>query len=115
MAKHSLRFECRAARPVGKLAGRPVYRVPVIILHNDSRACATLVRREFEVLAHSAADAANWARDNECGNLAETEVFAFGPKGGQAYRYIGWHSSIANELARAWRAPLQADLWEGEE
>jgi len=28
----------------------------------------------------------------------ETEVYAYGPKGGKVHRYIGWESSIGNAL-----------------
>lgn len=96
------------AVPVGKLQGRTVYRVPVRVDFNDSQQCATVARREFTVLAYSAADAADWARDRVA-TRAETEIYAWGPKGGQAYRYVGWQSAIAAELFRP-RGPAQLSL-----
>ena len=79
---------------------RGYYRVPVVVEFNDSRACATIARREFTVTAKSAAEAANWVRDNEPGvrGRAETEIHAWGPKGGHVERYIGWESAIAAEM-----------------
>ena len=103
-------IENRRAWKVGAIGGKPVYRVPVVILENSSRACETLRRREFTVLAWSAPDAANWARDNECDNRPETEVYAFGPKGGEAYRYIGWESAIGRAMEQQWDAPKQLTL-----
>ena len=100
----------RFAIKVGRYQGRNVYRVPVIIRHNSSRDLCTLKEREFTVLARSAAEAANWARDNEAGNIPETEIIAFGPKGGRVDRFIGWESAIANEVFGAGRAPLQLRL-----
>jgi hypothetical protein len=85
------------AVPVGTLNGRRVYRVPVRVDFNDSQQCATVARREFTVLAYSAADAANWARDRVA-TRPETEIYAWGPKGATVKRYIGWQSALAAEL-----------------
>lgn len=82
------------ARFVGKLpSGQRVHRVPVIVRHNDSRLCATVLERRFEVLAESATAAATWAR-NRVDTIPETEVIAFGPKGGRVERFIGWETAI---------------------
>ena len=79
---------------------RGYYRVPVLVDFNSSRACATVARAEFTVIAKSATEAANWVRDNEPGVRcrAETEIHAWGPKGGHVERYIGWESAIAAEM-----------------
>lgn len=83
-----------AARYLGKLPnGQRVYRVPVRVLFNDSRQCATLHVEEFEVLAGSVAEAANWARE-QVSTRPETEVHAFGVRGGKVSRYVGWDSAI---------------------
>jgi hypothetical protein len=100
----------RAAR-LGTLQGRAVWRFPVLIVHNDSRACATVARRWVDVTANTAAEAANWARDNECRDSAgrlipETEIHAFGPRGGRTSRFIGWTSAIGDALLRPGRLTL---------
>ncbi len=85
------------ARKIGTYKGRPVYRVPVRVTLNNSggRVADWLAppRAVFEVLAHSPADAANWARD-AIGTRAETEIEAYGVKGGCTRRYIGWQSAM---------------------
>ena len=75
---------------------RGYYRVPVRVLFNDSRSCGTIATLDVEVIAKSAAEAANWVRDNEPGVVGrpETEIHAWGPKGGHVERYIGWESSM---------------------
>lgn len=92
----SLRFENRAAQRLT----RGFYRVPVVVLFNSSRHCATVARAEFSVIARSAAEAANWVRDNEPGvwDRAETEIHAWGPKGGHVQRFIGWESAVSAAL-----------------
>lgn len=104
------RYGRNCAVKIGRLNGRNVYRVPVRIRHNDSRACATIAEREFTVTAYSATDAANWARDNACANLPETEIEAVGPKGGLIHRYIGWETSVFQELVNQARAADQLTL-----
>jgi len=87
-----------AAQKVGRLNGKNVYRVPVYVRANDSRQCATVA--EFGptwVTAYGAADAANFL--NEEINRPETEVYAYGPKGGEVMRYTGWQSHIGREIA----------------
>lgn len=89
----------------GRYKGRRYYRVPVRVDCNDSRACATVARLWFWVVAPTATDAANWIRDNEPGirSRAETEIRAYGPRGGEVYRYIGWYTAIGTALATARR------------
>lgn len=87
-----------AAVPVARFAGKPAYRVPVMIRRNSSRLCATLSTQWIIVTARSAADAANWVIANEIANRPETEVFAIGPKGGVVHRYNGWNSAIGREI-----------------
>lgn len=99
-----------AAVPCGKTKGRPWYRVPVLIRANSSRACATVATGWTTVYAESATAAANWVRDHIL--RPETEVIAVGPKGGEVYRYIGWHSYIAGEVFGG-RKPSQFDLFGG--
>lgn len=97
------------AQKIGRHAGRNWFRFPVLIRHNSSRECRTLAERRLTVIASSAADAANWARDNEAGNIPETEIIATGPRGGEVLRFIGWDSAIGNELFED-RGPAQLRL-----
>ncbi len=69
-----------------------------MIRENSSRLCRTVSSRWIVVIAHTAAEAANWALANEIGNRPETEVIAIGPKGGEVLRYNGWHSAIGREI-----------------
>lgn len=85
------------AQRIGSYKGKPVYRVPVRVLANDSRQCRTVAEARFTVIARSAVEAANWARD-QVATRPETEVFAYGPKGGETYRFVGWESAIAAEM-----------------
>ena len=99
------------AIPCGAYKGRRFYRIPVAVSLNNSRALSSRVVR-FEVIAPSAADAANWARD-QFATRAETEVYAKGPKGGIVKRYVGWESAIGAAMfdsrARVVQLPLFAD------
>lgn len=97
-----------AAVPIGRYAGRNVYRVPVYVRENSSRLCRTVASRWLIVTAHSAADAANYVRDTI--DRPETEIIAIGPKGGEAHRYVGWHSAIARGVLGAHRVPVQFNL-----
>jgi len=85
------------ARPLGRIAGRMVYRVPVRVTFNDSRGTVAdwcePPRGTVHVTAHSAAAAANYVRDL-CSTRAETEIEAYGPGGGVTRRYVGWMSAI---------------------
>ena len=93
---HTARRDQRA-RLVGKVCCKPVYRVPVYVVMNDSTLCATVAERRFEVLARNAAEAANLVRDEYLAR-PETEIYAYGPQGGEVYRYVGWESSIAAQM-----------------
>lgn len=86
------------ARKVGSVGGRAVYRFPVRIIRANSYALLQSVET-VSVLAHSGRDAAALVyRDLE--TRPETEIVAFGVKGGiAARRYIGWESAIGNQLA----------------
>lgn len=87
------------AQKVNKHQGQQFYRVPVRVLLNNSTTLATAVRI-VEVIARNAAEAANLVRD-EYGSRPETEIQAYGPRGGKVCRYVGWESAIANELLRS--------------
>lgn len=82
--------------------GRKCYRIPVVMIFNNSsgpvEGWLNPRKLEFTVIAHSAAEAANWARDNESGNMPETEIIAWGPKGGETRRYIGWQLAVYMEM-----------------
>jgi hypothetical protein len=104
------------SRKVGTLPnGIQVHRVPVRVLLNDSRRCETVESLTFEVLATSVADAANYIR-HEYRTRPETEVIAYGPKGGETRRYVGWDSAIhalmcaAHDARKQLALPLQ---WAG--
>lgn len=96
-----------AAVPCGRYKGRRFYRIPVTVLLNNSQQCRTVSSWRFNVIAASAADAANWAADRMRWR-AETEIHATGPKGGTVKRYIGWHSAIGSTLLD--RAPRAVQL-----
>ena len=83
-----------AALPCGEYRGRKFYRVPVRVLLNNSHRCTTEAIRLHWVIAPSAKDAANYVRD-EYATRAETNIEAYGPRGGIVQRYIGWESAIA--------------------
>jgi hypothetical protein len=96
MAKAQTNFHERAI-PIGRLHGRTVYRIPVRVKLNDSRSdlAETLgtIREELHrVTAFTPALAANFVRDLYA-TRAETEIFAYGPQGGETYRYVGWDTA----------------------
>jgi len=99
-----------AATPVARLAGKPMYRVPVLIRRNSSRLCKTVSREWITVIARGAADAANWVIANAIDNRPETEVIAIGPKGGEVLRYNGWNSCIGRELFSARQTQLNLEI-----
>lgn len=84
----------KAIKMVTRHNGRTVYRVPFVVRLNDSQQCAEVGHIEGEILAYSAAEAANALR-HEYRHRPETEVYTYGPRGGEHYRYIGWESAIA--------------------
>jgi len=99
------------ATPKGSYRGKKFYNVPVKVTFNNSAGTVadwcnppTL---EFTVLAPNAAAAANWAADQYRG-IAETEVVAYGPKGGETHRFIGWESAIGHALLE--RQPKQLSI-----
>lgn len=81
----------RRAQYKGKVGSQRVMRVNVRVEWQSGD--MSWDSREFYVLAKSAADAANWARDNmewpPC-----TEITAWGPKGGVVRRWIGYESWV---------------------
>lgn len=85
------------AERLNDLNGRRVYRIPVRVWLNDSTSCSTLETIDYSVTAHSAADAANYIR-GLWDHRPETEIRAYGPKGGEVYRYVGFFSFIAGQL-----------------
>jgi hypothetical protein len=96
----------KAAEKIGRYQGKPVYRVPVVVKFNDSRQCRTVAERTYTVISHSPADAANAVRQ-EWAHRPETEVVAYGAKGGETYRYVGWFSAIGHALGAGYGAPQQ--------
>lgn len=89
------------ARLLGTIAGRKVYRVPVrVTLANSSGTLADWCdppRAVLHVIAHSAADAADYVRAAYA-TRAETTIEAFGPGGGITRRFVGWHSAVGAAL-----------------
>ena len=83
---------------VNKHNGKQFYRVPVRILFNNSVACRTEKVMVVHVIARNATEAANHVA-GEFGHRPETEVYAYGPRGGEIYRYVGYHSAMANMLS----------------
>ncbi len=101
-----------AARFVGKLpSGQRVNRVPVYVVFNApmARVPGTLATIRYEVLASTAADAANMVRDLWA-DTPNTEILAYGPKGGEVHRYIGWYSAIGLGIQSSYYAARQRSL-----
>lgn len=98
----------RQARLIGTVNGRRVYRVPVRVSLNNSHAL-TSDDIEFEVIATGAADAANWVRE-QFATRPETEIYAYGPQGGETHRYVGWESAISAEMMLRRAAPVQLSI-----
>jgi hypothetical protein len=88
---------CAIPHPGHPLIAKKLWKVPVVIRVNDSRLCATIKQKTLWLIAKSAADAANWVRD-QLDFLPETEIEAYGPKGGRAYRFIGWSTAIGTGI-----------------
>lgn len=87
-----------AARSLGTLHGKRVYRFPVRVQLNNSRECRTVAELVYLVHSHTAAAAADYVR-NLWATRAETEITCYGPKGGKAaYRFIGWESAVGNAM-----------------
>lgn len=85
------------ARLLGTLPnGTRVYRIPVDIHANDSRALTTRTTRVL-VDAASARDALRYVRA-EMQLRPETELTAYGPKGGEQRAYVGWYSAISEAM-----------------
>jgi len=83
---------------LGKLHGRRVYRFPVRVQLNNSRMLRTDAEHVYLVHSFTAADAADYVRALYA-DRAETEITAYGPKGGRAaYRFIGWTSAIGHAM-----------------
>lgn len=96
----------RYAQRIGTYKGRAVYRVPVMAVFNDSTQCRTVAKVETTVISQSATEAANWLRDKYAG-IPEAEFYAWGIKGGEVYRYIGWESALWQQLMAS---PAHAQL-----
>ena len=87
----------KRARRIGTYKGKPVYVVPVIVYLNDSRLCRTVETKQYDVVAHSADDAAAHMQQ-EWMHRPETEIYAFGVNGGTARRFVSWEAAIGHEL-----------------
>lgn len=74
-----------------------LFKVPVVVKVNNPDLCDVEKKTLFWIIAKSAVDAANWVRD-QLEFLPNTEVWAWGPKGGETYRYVGWQSAIGAEI-----------------
>ncbi len=104
-----------AARPLGTLTGRPVFRWPVLV-RDGSRAalpgatiadyCRNTTQR-LDVIAHKAAEAADLVQREFPGPCVE--IVVVGPRGGiAARRYRGWEGAIGAALFEP--APLTTKL-----
>jgi hypothetical protein len=81
------------ARLLGKLPnGVRVYRVPVDIDANNSRNLSTQRVRVY-VDAPNTREALRLVRE-ELADRPETELTAYGPRGGEERCYIGWTSAV---------------------
>jgi len=88
---------CALPHPGHPLIAKKLWKVPVVIKVNDSRLCGTIKEKTIWLIAKSPQDAANWVRD-KLEFLPETEIEAFGPKGGIVHRYVGWHSTMSTGI-----------------
>lgn len=77
--------------------GRRVYRVTVEVITTKplGRVADWLdpITRSTTVISHSAADAANWVRD-QVATVPYTTVRAYGPKGAKVVRFVGYESAV---------------------
>lgn len=89
--------------------GRMVLRVPVRVVFNNSKALTSDEVVLEHVLAFTPAEAANYVRDLFA-TVPETEVYAYGQRGGVTYRYVGWYSAINNAMSAAWQQAKQLTL-----
>lgn len=87
------------ARRIGDYLGRKVYKIPVKLRLNDSRACSTVAEIIVEIIARSPKEAANFAL--KALGRPETEAFAYGPLGGTIYAFYSWHKAISDEMDSA--------------
>lgn len=102
----------KGATLAGFYRGRKVYRVPVRVRFNSSKLCGTIAETECSVIAYSAADAANLIRNEiESAGIAETEIEAYGPKGGIIRRYVGWYSVIGSAMFNRETRPETRNLF----
>ena len=103
--------ENAVAVPCGRYKGRRFYRVPVhvAIVNTDTLGER---RTSFLVIAPSAADAANYARDLFA-RVPCTNISAIGPRGATVRRFVGWESAIAARMFDRTPEPVQLRLWEG--
>ena len=90
------------ARRLARYDGKNVYRFPVArrlidgTIYSNQTELPTLY-----VVAHTAPDAANYALALTLAEYREPcEVHAVGPRGGVAYRYASWFSTIGAALGR---------------
>lgn len=91
----------------------PIYRVPVLVRFNNSRGTVdewcNPPEEWHDVDAPSARAAADYIRD-QYARRAETEVIAYGPRGGRVTRYIGWTSAIGARLLALRQEPEPTPL-----
>lgn len=92
------------ALPHARVEGKRWYKVPVLIVRTESRTL-TSTEQLVWVISRTAAEAANWVRDNDAAGVPETEIYAWGPLGGVVKRYIGWDTVIMQQVMD--RAPTQ--------
>jgi hypothetical protein len=95
----------------GTYRGKRYSLFTVMARFNDSRLCATLAERFIPVLAASGRDALEYAA-HLIEYRPETELYTWGPKGGEFYRFISWESSIGEQLMRnhVMKAPAPVQL-----
>lgn len=89
------------ATKLERYRNRNVYRFPVerALLNASIDRLQQTELETIHVVAHTAADAANWALQHTLDAVSEPcEVTAYGSRGGKVYRYAGWHSTIAHGL-----------------
>ena len=72
-----------------------LFKIPVVVKVNNIG--TEELAKMFWLIAPSPQVAANWVRDT-LASLPNTEIWAWGPRGGQTYRYVGWESAVGHSL-----------------
>lgn len=96
------------AQYIGKYKGKRYYRVPCKVVAADTQRL-THATIECEVIAPSARDAANYLAQGEYSLMPNSNIYAYGPRGGRTFRFVGYETAIYNAM-RTPTMPVQLPL-----